>query len=424
MKIRFLSLLLLLSVAFDVAAQSDDEIFDYYNLEIDRLVAEWQSLDEADEEKSNPVYAKMFVPPILYSSVLNRAFDIAESTDEDSEAAFMDDKRSEMIDVIMLNMYRTAPVCVKMTEEELQNEKSVPEYNPEIKAPVRLVSNEVMPVSVDGGMKTTVVKPNYWRTSGSVSLTFTQNFVSGNWFQGGESNKTMLGQFDFNLNYDDKDRITFKNHFDVDLGFATTKADTLHSFRTNTDRLRIESTFGYKLVKNLDLTVKMKLESQSLPNYPVNTPDFVSNFMAPFDANFSLGLNYKPSIWGFNPEIFFAPLSAYNYKFVRYGDLVSRYGIRDGRHHKEDFGTQLIVTIPTVKIFKIVNFWSRGEFYTNYARAFFQLETKFDVMLNKYFKASLNMHARFDDSAPGLYDNEYGYWQIKELMTFGLTYTW
>ena len=257
MKIRFLSLLLLLSVAFDVAAQSDDEIFDYYNLEIDRLVAEWQSLDEADEEKSNPVYAKMFVPPILYSSVLNRAFDIAESTDEDSEAAFMDDKRSEMIDVIMLNMYRTAPVCVKMTEEELQNEKSVPEYNPEIKAPVRLVSNEVMPVSVDGGMKTTVVKPNYWRTSGSVSLTFTQNFVSGNWFQGGESNKTMLGQFDFNLNYDDKDRITFKNHFDVDLGFATTKADTLHSFRTNTDRLRIESTFGYKLVKNLDLTVKI-----------------------------------------------------------------------------------------------------------------------------------------------------------------------
>ena len=135
-------------------------------------------------------------------------------------------------------------------------------------------------------------------------------------------------------------------------------------------------------------------------------------------------LNYKPTILGLNPHIFFAPLSAYNYKFVRYGDLISRYGIREGRHHKEDFGTQLVVTVPTVKIFKIVDFWSRAEYYTNYARAFFQLETNFNVVLSKYFKASLMLNARFDDSAPGLYDDEYGYWQIKELMTLGVTYSW
>ena len=131
-----------------------------------------------------------------------------------------------------------------------------------------------------------------------------------------------------------------------------------------------------------------------------------------------------PSWNNFKVEIYFAPLSAYNYKFVRYSNLVSRYGIRSGRHHKEDFGTQLVVTVPTVKIFKIVDFWSRAEYYTNYARAFFQLETKFDIMLNKYFSASLMMHARFDDSAPGLYDSEYGYWQLKEFMTLGVTYAW
>ena len=44
--------------------------------------------------------------------------------------------------------------------------------------------------------------------------------------------------------------------------------------------------------------------------------------------------------------------------------------------------------------------------------------------LSKYFKASLMLNARFDDSAPGLYDDEYGYWQIKELMTLGVTYSW
>lgn len=424
MKNKYAFLLLFFMACSAVMAQNND-VVDYYNLKIDELVAKWQktSLDN-EEGDTDPVYAKIFVTPVLYSSVVDKAFGFDEAEGYTGEYATVDDKRAFVIDGLMLDLYRTSPEFVEMTEEELLSEQSVPEYVSEIKAPVKDIAPVAMPGSVAGGMKTTVVKPNYWSTSGNISLTFTQNFISGNWFQGGESNKTMLGQFNFHLNYDDKDRITFKNHFNVDLGFATTKADTLHSFRTNTDRLRIESSLGYKLVKNLDLTMKMKLETQSLPNYPVNTPDFVSNFMAPFDANFSLGLNYNTSFLGMKPEFFFAPLSAYNYKFVRYGDLVSRYGIREGRHHKEDFGTQLIMTIPTVRIFKIVDFWSRAEFYTNYARAFFQIETKFDIMLNKYFKASLNMHARFDDSAPGLYDDEYGYWQIKELMTFGVTYTW
>lgn len=281
-----------------------------------------------------------------------------------------------------------------------------------------------IPDNVTGDMKTTVVKPNYWSTKGGVALKFTQNYISGNWFQGGESNNTMLGEFDFDVNYDDKDRISFKTHFDVDLGFATTKADTLHSFKTNTDRLRIESTFGYKLVKNLDVAAKMKLETQSLPNYPTNSPDFVSKFMAPFDANFSIGLNYKPAWENFRLEIYFAPLSAYNYRFVRYGSLVERYGIRPGRHHKEDFGTQLVVTVPTQKILKLVDWTSRAEYYSNYSRAFFQWENKFDISLNRYLTASLSLHARFDDSAPGLYDDEYGYWQIKEFMTLGVTYSW
>ena len=169
----------------------------------------------------------------------------------------------------------------------------------------------------------------------------------------------------------------------------------------------------------------MKLESQSLPNYPTNSHDFVSNFMAPFDANFSVGLNYKPTWEKFRFEIYFAPLSAYNYRFVRYGDLAwQRYGIRQGRHHKEDFGTQLVITVPQQRIFKNVDWYSRAEYYTNYSRTFFQWENKFDFSLNRYLTASLSLHARFDDSAPGLYDKDLGYWQIKEFLTLGVIYSW
>jgi hypothetical protein len=71
-----------------------------------------------------------------------------------------------------------------------------------------------------------------------------------------------------------------------------------------------------------------------------------------------------------------------------------------------------------------VNWYSKAEFYSNYARTFFQWENKFDVSLNRYLTASLNLYARFDDSAPRLKDEEFGYWQLKEFMTLGVTYSW
>lgn len=403
-------------------------VYDYFNKGIDELVAGANKVNgNYDEEKTNHVYSRMFTSPVLYKTVLGNAVANKSGDEEDDNALLaMDVKRSKVIDGLMLDLYCNHPEKIAMTEDELRNESTVSDINPlENSAAITYRKTLLyIPDNVIGDMKTTVVKPNYWSTKGCIALKFTQNYISGNWFQGGESNNTMLGEFDFDVNYDDQDRITFKTHFDVDLGFATTKADTLHSFKTNTDRLRIESTFGYKLVKNLDVAAKMKLETQSLPNYPTNSPDFVSNFMAPFDANFSIGLNYKPVWENFKLEIYFAPLSAYNYRFVRYGSLVERYGIRPGRHHKEDFGTQLVVTVPTQKILKLVDWTSRAEYYSNYSRAFFQWENKFDISLNRYLTASLSLHARFDDSAPGLYDDEYGYWQIKELMTLGVTYSW
>lgn len=426
MRTRICLLLSAVVAAIAVEAQNS-KVFDYFNRGIDKMVAESGKVDsDYEEEKSNHVYSRMFSSPVLYNSVVANAFSGEEDESDENALLAMDEQRSGVIDKVMLNVYREHPDKVEMTEEKLRSEQIVDRHSAGKAMPeIDFVSqSSSLPENVAGGMSTTVVKPKYWSTKGAIALKFTQNYISGNWFQGGESNNTMLGEFDFDLIYDDKDRITFKTHFDVDLGFATTKADTLHSFKTNTDRLRIESTFGYKLVKNLDVAAKMKLESQSLPNYPTNSSDFVSNFMAPFDANFSVGLNYKPTWEKFRFEVYFAPLSAYNYRFVRYGSLTSRYGIREGRHHKEDFGTQLVVTVPSQKIFKIVDWYSRAEYYTNYARSFFQWENKFDISLNRYLTASLSLHARFDDSARGLYDDEYGYWQLKEFMTLGVTYTW
>lgn len=416
-----LFLFLLISFAVSgVKSQNSQEIVDYYNLKIDELVGKWQDVtSDYDEDKTSHVYAKVFSSPVLYSSVIENAFSTEEKSEE-SELLAMDDKRGEVIDDLMLNFYKEAPALVEMTEDELRSEKSVLAYEPKITGLNLDINRGVMPEDVVGGMKTTVVKPNYWKFSGRTSLTFTQSFISDNWYQGGEKNYyAMLATVDLDLNYDDKDRISWTNHFDFDLGFATYEADSKLGIRTNTDKLRLESTFGYKLVKSLDIAAKLKAESQSLPFYNANT--LVSAFISPLDANASIGLNYKPNLGNFKIEVYLAPFSGYNFRYVYHDELTEAYGLGT-KHYKQDFGTQLVVTIPTYQLTSFLDVYSRLEYYTDYHRVFFQWETKFNVALSKYFTASLMLNTRFDDSVAK--HEDWNFWQLKELFTLGVAYAW
>ena len=415
--------------AFTAAtAQDKTGVYDYFNAKIDEAVSAAAVVEETSAEDANHVYARLFSSPVLYNSVIKGAC-AGKDAVTGSDIKAMDDEREAVIENMLVDLYRTAPSMVQMTEAELRSEKSVPTQEVSVSAPALDFKKLDIPTDVAGGMKTTVTKPNYWKFSGRTSLTFTQNFISENWYQGGESNYAMLATIDLDMNYNDNDRISWTNHFDLDLGFATSQADTLHSFRTNTDKLRLESTFGYKIVKSLDLAAKLKVESQMLPNYPVNTHNFISNCLAPLDANASIGFNFKPNLGNFKLEVFLAPLSAYNFRYVHYNRLAGSLGINDdngfdlGRGRaRQDFGTQLVVTVPTYQLTSFLDVYSRLEYYTNYHRAFFQWETKFNVALSKYFTASLMLNARFDDSV-NMHD-EWKFWQLKELFTLGVAYAW
>ena len=417
-----LSFLLLSVVSFSsIKAQDHSEVYNYFNGKIDEAVQAASEInDYADDVDANPVYAKLFVSPVLYKDVVEEAFAGCETKECGSDAISKDDEREVVIGDVLMGMYRDAPVLVEMTEEELRSEKSLPAYEVAAKGPELKFTKLQIPEDIVGGMKTTVVKPNYWKFSGSTSLTFTQSFISDNWYQGGEKNYyAMLATIDLDLNYNDNNRISWTNHFDFDLGFATYQKDTKLGIRTNTDKLRLESTFGYKLVKSLDIAAKVKAETQSLPYY--NGDVMQSAFISPLDANASVGLNYKPNWGNFKIEFYLAPFSGYNFRYVYHDDLTEAYGLGQ-MHYKQDFGTQLVITIPTYQLTSFLDVYSRLEYYTDYHRAFFQWETKFNVALSKYFTASLMLNTRFDDSVSR--NDNWQYWQLKELFTLGVAYKW
>jgi hypothetical protein len=413
---------------FVVNIVNAQDVKSYFISSLDSIVAQLNVPGDDKEADSDPVFYKLFSPTLLYSSTIKDAVSLDEGAAADAVDGklALDEEREEFVDRLLVGVYKNYPSYITATESDIRGELVTSDFESTQAAPVITLKEHkplLLPQNVDGALEVDEVKPNYWRTSGSFSLNFTQNYISGNWAQGGENNRTFITHLKLKLNYIDNKKISFENIFEAKLGFVTVSGDSLHSYQTNNDMLRLESKFGYKIFDNVNLSAKMTLQTQSMPSYPTNNPDFVSNFMAPFDANFSIGFDYKRAGENWDLSVYVAPLSSYNYKFVRFAELASRYGIRDGRHHKEDFGTQIQPTLNAT-LFKNVTLNSRLEFYTNYARAYFNWENTIKMKINKYLDTTLFMHGRFDDSSRGLYSDSYGYWQFKEYFSLGLSYSW
>ena len=427
---RIFLFMIFISLFSFAEAQRDNDLKSYFLSRLDSLTARFDTISdiETEEQRTNPEYYKLFVPTVLYESTLKRGVSHGfELTDNTTDSSFgFSENRSTVIDRLLFHVYRNNPSMVHSTENEMRNVVASSDFEQVQSAPeIKFITDApaIIPDNVQESLETKRVKPNYWRTSGSVSLSFTQNYFSDNWAQGGENNRNLITHFKFGVKYDNKKNVSFESNLEAKLGFITVTGDSLHSYRTNNDMLRLETKFGYKIMKNVDLSAKMTMQTQFMPNYPTNEYDFVSNFMAPFEANFSLGFDYKRNGKNWDLSVFFAPLSSYNYKFVRYSYLAERYGISPSRQHKEDFGTQIRPTF-NINLFKNISWNARLEFYTNYARAYFNWENTITMSINKYLKTTLFIHGRFDDSSPGLYSESHGYWQIKEYMSLSVTYTW
>lgn len=411
---------------------ADSTVRNFFEARLDSLVAFYDTakvdMGNIDgEERTNPTFVRMFMRPTLYRSVLGKDYlnNMELSGDDDSQMG-VDAKRSQMIDGLLLGLYKNNPSRVWATEDEIRKEVTVDKVDKQQTAGITLAPIQpiIMPDNVQGELATKIVKPNYWRTYGAFGVNYTQNFFSDNWRSGGENTKNMLVNVEFKLNYDDKKKIKFENHLEAKLGFYTAPSDTVHTVKTNQDLLRFTTKLGYKGWKNMYYSVQAQVWTQFLPFYDANCVDFRSNFMAPFNANFSFGIDFKPQISKGSLSIYCAPLSAYNYRFVRYGDLAySNYGIRKGRHHYEDFGTKLEVN-GTFQVLKNLSWKTRFYYYTTYTRVEHDWENTLSFSFNKYISASFFMHTRFDDKARSQYSDKYGYWQLYNNMMIGLTYSW
>lgn len=365
-------------------------------------------------------YYRLFAPLTFYRSPAYRSLSL--KADKDSNAIVGKDDVTEAVDETLMAVYLNRPDLVVGTETKLDKTGSVRD---DLDRPVKNnvdMSKAVEPVSetpdiIPQGL--VIQKPNFWTFKGDGNLQLMQNFVSDNWYKGGESNYSMVGQVTLSANYNNKSGMQLENILELKLGFQTSPSDTVHKFKTNNDLIRYTGRLGLQATKKWYYTLQLLAYTQFTRGYKSNDKRVYSDFMSPFNLNLGLGMTYNLSAFKgkLTGKVNLSPFS-YNWKYIDRTELCSYYGIGD-HHSMDDFGSQITSEMEW-KMSDVVKWKSRFYFYTTYSRAELEWENTVQVNISRYITTNIFVYPRFDDSVGR--DRDLGYWQFREYCSLGLSY--
>ena len=364
-------------------------------------------------------YYRLFAPLTFYHNVADKTLAL------NSESAGRD-LVSDEVDAALLNVYLKRPDLVGTTETDLEETGSIRDnVDQPISNHVEFVDKVETPLLMDipQDIPDTVMvqKPRFWTYKGDGFLQFMQNYVSGNWYKGGESNYSMVGALTAEANYDNKNKWKWDNKLELKLGFLRSTTDSLHKFKSNEDLIRLTSKLGLEAAKNWYYTLQLQAYTQFTPGYKSNDPKVYSDFFSPLNVNLGLGMDYKVESKDkkLTGTINFSPI-AINYRYVGRLDLGPAYGLDPGKHSLVEFGPNMTADLEW-KFNDVVTWKTRFYAFTSFKRAEIEWENTFELRVSKYITANLFLFPRFDDA--NLYDDDLGYWQFKEYSSLGIAYT-
>lgn len=359
---------------------------------------------------------KLFVPLTFYKGISHNQFSLQSKSSSLVERE---------LDNALLNTYLNRPDLVTMTETQLESvnqiEAPVARENTQLETIIsqkevqKVAEPELAPVNI------VVKKPNFWKFSADTYFQLLQNYVSTNWYKGGESNYSMMSSLTLQANYNNKQKVKWDNKLELKLGMQTSRDDTVHSVKTSEDMIRYTSKLGIQASRRWYYTFQSIATTQFMKHYNSNSHTITADFFAPVTLSMSLGMDYniewfKKRLTG---TVHMGPL-AYNMKYVNREYLAARNGIDEGRKVKNDYGSLVTIDLEW-KILNNLKWKTHIYGYTTYERTEFTSENTFTFQFNKYISTNIFVYPRFDDSTK--WDDHHGYWQYKEYMSMGFSYS-
>lgn len=426
MKIKFgLLVLAFLSALSPVSAQrklkkvapgeaSKNRLAEIY---VDSLLMCRQRIDSMKMDSGDSRYAQLFTPLTFYHGPAARMLRLKPQDG-------VKDSLGTMLDQTLMEVYLKRPDLVRNTESHLKEvgaplaAQSKPMKNhPDIVEQVAPKAIEVDAAPMD----IVIIRPNFWTIGGDYYLQFLQNYVSDNWYKGGESNYSVLGRVTMFANYNNKQKVKWDNKVEMRLGYQTSKGDTVHTLKTSDDMIRYTGKLGLQASRKWYYTIQLIGQTQFTHGYKSNDKKVYSDFFSPFNLNLSVGMDYNVDWFHhrLKGSAHLAPL-AFNWKYVGRADLATRYGLDEGKHGMTDYGSECTFDLAW-QIADNIKWKTRLWGYTTYKRAEIEWENTISFQFNRYISTNIFLYPRFDDGVKRKDDDSY--WQFKEFMSVGFSYS-
>lgn len=263
------------------------------------------------------------------------------------------------------------------------------------------------------------VARNPWTMKSNAMLQFTQNYISPNWYKGGNSNISLLGIVNGQFNYDNKKNIQWDNSFEWRLGGNSTAGDTLDVFSVSDDVLKATSKLGLKAGGNWYYSGSVDFSTQFFDSRKaINSNVFKTAFLTPFRFNVNVGLDYKYK------KLFSLMFSPLSYKYIYANDTVkvkqTSFGILAGKKVLSQVGSSFKAEF-SYSPSREIQIDSKLSFYTNYEKIEVDWEIVGNFAVNRFLSTRLSLNPRYDNTV--IYGpDEKASIQFKQLLTFGLSY--
>lgn len=283
---------------------------------------------------------------------------------------------------------------------------------------------EIAPID----MQVTTPDIKYWRRSGEHSLQLSQNYISENWNGGGNTSVYINNSHKLTLNYA-KDRIAFNNTLEWNLALQRVNGADKHGTNISQDLLKLTNNLLVKAIDKWSYSSILETRTPLFNSYPLNGEKPNTGPFSPLVVNLSIGMNYSlektyksDKAKKFNISQSISPISL-NYIYINNQEITKREGVEADKYYKFEIGSSIKTDIK-YSLNRYMVWESYLNYFTNYNRALLEFNNKFEMILSRFLSANINLKTRFDDSENIVRDDKLGFWQINEMVTFGLRYKW
>ncbi len=268
-------------------------------------------------------------------------------------------------------------------------------------------------------------KQGYWTYINKSSLQFSQNYISSNWQQGGESNLALNGSLNMKANYTHVKGLTLDNELEWRASFFTAPSDTVRSWRVTDDLFRLTSNLALKAFQKWNYSTTAEFKTRFFNSFKTNSNVKLAAPLSPGEFSFSIGMSYANTFKKLKVKDFNLALSpfSYNWKFIL-DDKVdeTRYGITKGKSSLNQIGSRLDLKF-LYEMKKNISWNTRFYYFTTYENVESEWENTVNFAVNRFFSTKIFFHLKYDDKRT-LKSNEDSYFQFKELLSFGFSYVW